>query len=179
MASTQKQNKCLLCNNQHPNPWNPTEQCPFKDPSLIKNKLIRDNVLQHITLYGKINNKLSLKLPTKPSPSPTQHPYQEIVKLADLNILTLDYENNQPLPPEPATHSDDQLEHIFHPIPDTSSDTEENDEDAQYIDTHYFDVPSPTAIFSQTNLDTRMLGSEPFDTSDFIFDPLHYLHYSS
>jgi len=131
---------------------------------LIQNKLIRDNVLQHSTLYGKINNKLGLKLPTKPSPSPTQHRYQEIVKLADLNILTLDYENNQPLPPEPATHSDDQLEHIFHPIPDTSSDTEENDEDAQYIDTHYFDVPSPTAIFSQTNLDTPMPGSEPFDT---------------
>ena len=40
MASTQKQNKCLLCNNQHPNPWHPTEQCPFKDPSLIQNKLI-------------------------------------------------------------------------------------------------------------------------------------------
>jgi hypothetical protein len=45
MASTQKQNKCLLCNNQHPNPWHPTEQCPFKDPSLVQNKLIRDNVM--------------------------------------------------------------------------------------------------------------------------------------
>jgi hypothetical protein len=151
IASTQK-NKCLLCNNQHPNPWHPTEQCPFKDPSLIQNKLIRDNVLQPNTLDGKTNNKLGLKLLT-------QHPYTKIVKLEDLNIPTLDHENNQPLPPEPATNSDDQLEHIFHPIPDTSSDTEEHDEDAQCIDTQYFDVPTPTANFSKTNLDSPMSGS--------------------
>ena len=59
MASTQKHNKCLLCNNQHQNPWHSTENCLFKDPSLIQNKLIRDNVMQHNTLYGKINKKLA------------------------------------------------------------------------------------------------------------------------
>jgi hypothetical protein len=44
-ATLNKHNKCLLCKNQHPNPWHATEQCPFKDPSLIQNKLIRDNVM--------------------------------------------------------------------------------------------------------------------------------------
>ena len=94
MASTQKHNKCLLCNNQHPNPWHSTENCPFKDPSLIQNKLIRDNVMQHNTLYGKINNKLTTKLQPKLSTPPTQHPYKKIARVADLNVPTLDHDNN-------------------------------------------------------------------------------------
>jgi hypothetical protein len=51
-------------------------------------KLIRDNVMQHNTLYGKTNNRLALKLPSKPSTPPTQHPYKKIAKVADLNIPT-------------------------------------------------------------------------------------------
>jgi len=29
--------KCRLCNNQHPNPWHETQNCPFKDPTYIQN----------------------------------------------------------------------------------------------------------------------------------------------
>jgi len=34
-ASITRTNKCLLCNNQHPNPWHTENNCPFKDPTHI------------------------------------------------------------------------------------------------------------------------------------------------
>jgi hypothetical protein len=52
-------NKCRLCNNQHPNPWHVTENCPFKDPTFIQNKLIRENVMQHNSIYGRVNKHFS------------------------------------------------------------------------------------------------------------------------
>lgn len=61
-ATFNKNNKC----NQHPNPWHITEQCPVKDPSLIQNKLIRNNVMQHDTLSCRTNNKF-LNKSTSPS----------------------------------------------------------------------------------------------------------------
>jgi hypothetical protein len=130
---------------------------------------------KHNTLYGKTKNKFELEL----------HDFlfisliRKFAKLADLSLPTLEHDNHASTPPELTTTSEDQNELTFHPIPDTSSDPEDHDEDAQYIDTQYFDVPTPTANFSSTNMHTTMSGPEPFDTSYFIFDPLHYLHYSS
>jgi hypothetical protein len=50
--------------------------------------------MQHNTLYGKINNKLTTKLQPKLSTPPTQHPYKKIARVADLNVPTLDHDNN-------------------------------------------------------------------------------------
>jgi hypothetical protein len=61
-SNQQTQPKCKLCNNQHPNPWYTTDNCPFKDPKFIQNTLIRENVMQHNTLYEKINRDYTKNL---------------------------------------------------------------------------------------------------------------------
>jgi hypothetical protein len=48
---------CKLCNNLHSSPWHTTDMCPLKDPTFIVSKKIRENVLQHNNLYGKVNKK--------------------------------------------------------------------------------------------------------------------------
>jgi hypothetical protein len=63
-TTSQNQQKCRLCNNQHPNPWHPTKQWPFKDPTYIQNKLIKENAIQHNTLCGKINKNYSKNMDT-------------------------------------------------------------------------------------------------------------------
>jgi len=60
-SNQQTQPKCELCNNQNPNPWHTTHNCPFKDPTFIQNTLIRENVMQHNTLYEKNQQKLHQK----------------------------------------------------------------------------------------------------------------------
>ncbi len=61
---TSTSSKCRLCSNQHPNPWNTTANCPFKDPTFIQNKLIREKVTQQNTLYRKINENYNKNLDT-------------------------------------------------------------------------------------------------------------------
>jgi hypothetical protein len=172
-ASTNKTNKCLLCNNQHPNPWHSTDQCPFKDPTYIQNKLIRDNVMQHNTLYGKINKNF---IKTSDSPTTitntTQHPQRNLAKLADLNLPTLD--------PEPVlTTSTTSPSPPYHNIQDTSFNEDPHEDDIQCIDTQYFDVPTPAAHFSSSTIPSPSTTVEPIDNTDILFDPLQYLHFSS
>jgi hypothetical protein len=90
-ASITRTNKCLLCTNQHPNPWHSTEHCPFKDPTYIQNKLIHDNVMQHNTLYGRINKNYTKSSESPSSIVPTKHhPQHKIAKTANLQLPTLD-----------------------------------------------------------------------------------------
>jgi hypothetical protein len=181
-ATFNKNNKCLLCDNQHPNPWHATEQCPFKDQSLIQNKHIRDNAMQHNTLYGRTNSKPSHNKPQTINNNLqhyTKQPHQKLAKLADLQLPTLDSDITPSAPPPPST-SDDTQENIYHHIPETTPDTSHQDQDYghQLIDTQFFDVLTPTANASFTPVSTNTIP-EPIDTSDIIFDLLHYLHYSS
>lgn len=137
--------------------------------------------MQHNTLYGRTNNKPSHKPQTINNNLQhyTKQPHQKLAKLADLQLTTLDSDITPSAPPPPST-SDDTQDNIYHHIPETTPDTihQDQDYDHQLIDTQFFDVPTPTANASFTPVSTNTIP-EPIDTSDIIFDPLHYLHYSS
>ncbi len=68
LSTSQKEKHllCKLCNNLHSSPWHTTEMCPLKDPTFIVHKKIRENVMQHNKLHGRINKNYNkdLDLPT-------------------------------------------------------------------------------------------------------------------
>jgi hypothetical protein len=43
---------CQLCFNKHVNPWHPTENCPYKHPTQILPRDVREHVMQHNALHG-------------------------------------------------------------------------------------------------------------------------------
>jgi hypothetical protein len=43
---------CQLCFNKHVNPWHPTENCPYKHPTQILPRDVRERVMQHNALHG-------------------------------------------------------------------------------------------------------------------------------
>lgn len=77
-----------------------------------------------------------------------------------------------------STTTDSSSDFIYHNIPEESPPDDPYDNEIPCIDTKYFDVPTPTANFTTTTHSSPCVN-EPIDTSDIIFDPLHYLHYSS
>jgi hypothetical protein len=174
-ASITKTNKCLLCNNQHLNPWHSTEQFSFKDPTYIHNKLIRDNVMHHNTLYGRINKNYTKSSPSPSSiTTPIHHPQHNIAKLADLQLPTLDEDST---PTDSVTHEIPELS--YHYILDHTPSQDTTNETTQCIDTQYFEIPTPMANFTSSTIPTSSPILEPIDTSDLLFDPLQYLHFSS
>jgi hypothetical protein len=52
MISSACRPTCLLCYNKHVNPWHPTEHCPYKHPTHILPKDVRERVMQHNALHG-------------------------------------------------------------------------------------------------------------------------------
>jgi hypothetical protein len=159
-------NKCRLCNNQHPNPWHTTDYCPFKDPTFIQNKLIRENVMQHNSLYGRVNKHYSKDTDiTSITHRPSLITPPKTAKLAELQLPTL----------EASTNDIDLLDATYHPIP---PDTDTYPFETPTIDTQHFDVPSPTANNGLATY-TPTSSEDDHATSDLIFDPLQYLQYSS
>jgi hypothetical protein len=147
---------------------------PFQGSNLHTNKLIRDNVMQHNTLYGRINKNY-----TKSSASPSSitttihHPQRNIAKHADLQLPTLDEDST---PTDSVTH--EIPESSYHHIPDHTPSQDTTNETIQCIDTQYFEIPNPTANFTSSTISTSSPILEPIDTSDLLFDPLQYLHFS-
>jgi uncharacterized protein YoxC len=160
--------KCRLCNNQHPNPWHETQNCPFKDPTYIQNRLIRENVMQHNTLYGKVNKNYTKTMDTPNSVSkPLQATIPKTIKSADI-------EQHDLLLPE-LDHPTQDLIPTYHDIPDNH--------DQEIPDTDYHEIQQfePTAHSGQGNHNTNPTDQLDLfhDSSDLLFDPQQYLQFTS
>ncbi len=90
-------------------------------------------------------------------------------KLAELQLPTL-----SPTPNNNDQITSDISDATFHPIPET---TDYHELDIPTIDAPAFDVPVPMANNGTvTNIQPPI---DDYNQSDLIFDPLHYLQYSS
>lgn len=98
-------------------------------------------------------------------------------QIADLHLPALDHGGPSTTSSPPVTN-DTSPKSFYHPIPDGSSPNDSYEYNIQCIDTPYFDTPTLTANFAKSTLIPPFI-TEPIDTLDIIFDPLHYLHYSS
>jgi hypothetical protein len=127
-------------------------------------KLIRKNVMQHNSLYGRVNKNYSkdTNLPTHPLCPSLQSP-PKTAKLAALHLPTLDTDTNIP-----TSHDANFTDTDHHPIP-TSVDDSPSDNPT--IDTQHFDVPIPTANNGTTTYLTTPTVDD-HDQSDLLFDPL-------
>jgi hypothetical protein len=145
---------CLLCSNKHANPWHPTENCPYKHPTHILPKDIRERVMQHNALHGaeKKDYTRDQDLPTMKT-SPPQA----------ASAIT----------PSEEKHNESSITPL-----DSSTDSIDFQDDNEIIDTEYFDLPlpPPTANLASTSDSNPYKDIEP-DT--VITDPLQYLSYES
>lgn len=80
----------------------------------------------------------------------TKYPHQKLAKLADLQVPTLETDIISSAS-SPTLISDEPQETPYDPIPATFTDGFHQDQD-NYRHTQYFDVRTPTANFSTTQL---------------------------
>jgi len=160
LLSPAKKPSCLLCNNIHANPWHPTENCPYKHPTQILPKDIRERVMQHNALHGAEK--------------------KDYTKDQDLP-------NTKPSPPQAASAITTSLEEIQNPSsPDTSfeshptisSNNDTFDDNNEIIDTEYFDLPLAPPIANAASIPTSQLYTD-LEPDTIITDPLQYLSYES
>jgi hypothetical protein len=168
---------CKLCNNLHSSPWHTTEMCPLKDPTYIDNKTIRENVMQHNNLFGKINKNYNknIDLPTPhPKPSKAIIPSQA----HSATIITPDQSqdsvinNFDPYAPPVTPLEDPFCNYQVSPLLPDQPSTDD------IIQTSSFEVPIPPSA----NLCTTHNSNPCPDSStfvDLIFNPTDYLHFSS
>ncbi len=166
-ALSQQKTPCNLCLNKHPNPWHSENNCPYKHPTHIILKDVRERVMQHNALHGAKNKAYSKNQDT---PSDTKKPPLATVHSAITATETTVVESSR-----------DQ----FNPIdPTTNSPTttiDDFDPDLEIVDTEYFDVPSQPAVANRV---TSASSSNPsvlteLDPDEFITDNLRYLSYNS
>ncbi len=154
MLTPARRPTCLLCSNKHANPWHPTENCPYKHPTHILPKDIRERVMQHNALHGaeKKDYTRDQDLPTMKT-SPPQA----------ASAIT----------PSEEKHNESSITPL-----DSSTDSIDFQDDNEIIDTEYFDLPlpPPTANLASTSDSNPYKDIEP-DT--VITDPLQYLSYES
>jgi hypothetical protein len=166
----QRSSPCKLCHNKPVNPWHATESCPYKHPTHIIAKDVRERVMQHNALHGveKPGFSKTQNVPNAASSPPVATGHSAIVtsEVSD-TIPTND--------PSDSTNS----------LVDISSDSVEtslniNDE---IVDTTYFDVPSPPPIVNNASTNFQHADNNGFyqdlQPNTYITDPLQYLSYSS
>jgi hypothetical protein len=144
--------------------------CPLKDPTYIINKNIRENIIQHNNLYGKVNKQYhkDTDLPTTQA-RPTRATIQTIANSAHTSSTI-------PSPAitdffDPYAPSAPPLEdlHLQYDLPTPPLETESSSE---IIQTEAFDIPIPlSANFCATSL-TDTSTASPF--VDLIFDPTSF-----
>jgi hypothetical protein len=162
-TTNQSRIACTLCYNKHVNPWHPTENCPYKHPTHIIDKEIRERVMQHNAIYGteKKNFNKTTDI-TRPGP------HQPKTAAAG-NIIIPTTSSDPPLHPSttsnspPATDTDlTRLEEGNHLSPDN-----------EVIESDYFSYPIP----AEANL--GHFTSPDFTADEIISDHLQYLSYHS
>jgi len=65
---------CTLCLNKHVNPWHGSDSCPYKHPTHILPKDVRERVMQHNALHGAEKRDFS-----KDQDTPDQHKVMSIL----------------------------------------------------------------------------------------------------
>ena len=153
---------CNLCFNKHPKPWHTADNCPFKHPTHIIEKAVRERVMQHNALHGAENKAYTKDQdsPMKPHAPPTSATANSAT-LCHTEPKVISSPNNY-LSEQPPLHTT-----LLDEIPFTSDD--------EIVHTEIFQVPVlPTANMGQTPS-----LHEVFALDELIFDPNHYLSYSS
>jgi hypothetical protein len=151
--------------------------CPLKDPTYIINKKVKENIMQHNNLYGKVNKQYhkDIDLPTtntKPTKAtiPTVANSTHTTSISPSATTTDFFDPYAPItPPLEDPHLPYDLSN--HP---SSSETESSND---IIQTETFDVPIPPITNYCTKGPTDTSQTSPF--IDLIFDPTDYLHFSS
>lgn len=167
---TAKQPLCQLCSNTHANPWHATENCPYKHPTHILSKDIRERVMQHNALHGVENKNYSK---SQDLPGSTSKPRQATGNSAS----TLD-SSHLPFDNSPSTTTD-QSDVLAQSTNTSNIDvSDEPAEENEIIDTEYFDIPliSATANAASAPVDSPYADIE---SNAVITDHLQYLSYKS
>jgi len=154
----------------HANPWHATENCPYKHPTHILSKDIRERVMQHNALHGVENKNYSK---SQDLPGSTSKPRQATGNSAS----TLD-SSHLPFDNSPSTTSDQS--DVLAQSTNTSNIDVSNEpaEENEIIDTEYFDIPliSATANAASAPMDSPFADIE---SNAVITDHLQYLSYKS
>jgi hypothetical protein len=160
---------CTLCFNKHPNPWHDTDHCPFKHPTQIIDKDIRERVMQHNALHGAENRHFTR---SQDSSNTGARPPPNLSSAARANCAVTSHDDptsiassNLPVS-EPTTFEDH------------SSTIKEDIQLHEIINTEVFDVPTvPQANMGNASLLPNI--TEDYALDELIFDPTQYLSYSS
>jgi len=156
---------CQLCFNKHVNPWHPTENCPYKHPTQILPRDVRERVMQHNALHG--------------------------AEKKDYN-KTQDVPNALSSPPQATGHSATALESLIPPSTlseqptsdSVDSSTSHNSETPslhdsdEIVETEYFDIPIAPAEANAATINNAATFSD-IDSDSIITDHLQYLSYDS
>jgi len=158
ILSTAHRPTCLLCSNKHVNPWHPTENFPYKHPTQILPKDVRNHVMQHNALHGaeKKDYTRDQDIPTTNSTPPRA---ASAITTPEEQVVA------QTQPSSASSHIKASLDALVL-------------DDDEIIETEYFDLPlpPPTANLAFTANSNIFADLEP-DT--VITDPLQYLSYES
>jgi hypothetical protein len=151
---------CNLCFNKHPNPWHTADNCPFKHPTHIIEKTVRERVMQHNALHGAEN-----KAYTKNQDSPSK-PHAPPTSATANSAILCNIEPEIISPPASAISEQTMLtDTLLNDIQFASGD--------EIVHTETFQVPVlPTANMGK-------ILNEDFSLDELIFDPDHYLSYSN
>jgi len=151
---TQPSNTSTSSHNKHVNPWHETNNCPFKHPTHILPKDVRERILQHNALHGAEKSDY-----TKDQ----------------------DIQNKAPTPPQAAsaiTSIDPSIDTspTVKPALESSSDDQQPDIHDEIVETEYFDIPFPPAV---VNLASTTDPYQDIEPDLFLTDALQYLAYDS
>ncbi len=152
---------CTLCLNKHVNPWHGSDSCPYKHPTHILPKDVRERVMQHNALHGAEKRDFS-----KDQDTPDQHkqPPQDTGHSAITPSEEFQSPDTQPIIP---TNN----------IQSTPTDV---DPDLEIIETEYFDLPTPPATANKAVLSpTNDKLYSDVDPDEIITDHLQYISYYS
>ena len=161
---------CKLCHNKPVNPWHTTDNCPYKHPTHIIAKDVRERIMQHNALHGAekpgFSKSQDISHATSSPPLATGH--RAIVDSDILDSTSSDHHSNSD------TLSDNNLS-------DSIEDQLENVD--EIVDTTYFDVPIPPPIVNNASTNPQQLNNNDFysdlQPDTYITDPLQYMSYSS
>ncbi len=158
----QKTPLCQLCFNKHANPWHPTENCPYKHPTQIIPRDIRERVMQHNALHGaeKKDYYKTQDISTGHS-SPPQATGHSATVLESSHLPSETMEQPNLDSSEPTIDQEDEIPSV-------------NESDG-IVETEYFGIP-----FAPANVNVATTNNyKDIDSDSIITDHLQYITYDS
>ena len=163
-----KQPSCQLCFNKHASPWHAKNDCPYKHPTHIVSKDIRERVMQHNELHGAENKNYNK---TKDLPTAALSPCQ-----ATGHSATVLESSHLPFDPSPTSENSSTPEPTIKHT--TNESTPSIDDSDEVIDTEYFDIPIVDAVANVANINPSTPYAD-IESDAVITDHLQYLSYES